>query len=287
MRFARFVGIDYSGASTPTAGLSGLRVYVAAGGAEPAEVSPVSARSGVRASRYWTRRGLAGWLAAILREDTPTLVGIDHGFSFPRAYFEAHRLPADWPAFLDDFHRHWPTDGDDVAVDCVRVRKRLGRADARSGSARWRRATERAAGGAKFVFHFDVPGSVAKSTHAGLPWLRHLRRQLGERAHFWPFDGWDIAPGRSAIAEVYPRRWSPSFPREGLTGDQLDAYAVAAALRQADREGRLSGWLVPSLAPEDAAAARFEGWILGVEPLWGSRLKDEVPGGLRPPGTRR
>jgi len=64
------------------------------------------------------------------------------------------------------------------------------------------------------VFHFDVPGSVAKSTHAGLPWLRFIRQRLGPRVHFWPFDGWDIPPGRSAIAEVYPALWSGGFARE-------------------------------------------------------------------------
>ena len=35
--------------------------------------------------------------------------------------------------------------------------------------ARWRRLTEERAGGTKSVFHFDVRGSVAKSTHAGIP----------------------------------------------------------------------------------------------------------------------
>lgn len=30
---------------------------------------------------------------------------------------------------------------------------------------------------AKSVFHFDVQGSVAKSTHAGIPWLRYIRQQ--------------------------------------------------------------------------------------------------------------
>ena len=57
---------------------------------------------------------------------------------------------------------------------------------------------------AKSVFHFDVPGSVAKSTHAGLPWLRYLRNQLGDRVHFWPFDGWAIPAGKSAMVKVYP-----------------------------------------------------------------------------------
>jgi hypothetical protein len=48
---------------------------------------------------------------------------------------------------------------------------------------------------------------VAKSTHAGIPGLRFMRDQLGNRVHFWPFDAGDI-PARSAIAEVYPALWS-------------------------------------------------------------------------------
>ena len=47
----------------------------------------------------------------------------------------------------------------------------------------WRRLTEQRTGGAKSVFHFDVHGSVAKSTHAGIPWLRFIRQRLGSRAH--------------------------------------------------------------------------------------------------------
>ena len=54
------------------------------------------------------------------------------------------------------------------------------------------------------VFHFDVQGSVAKSTHAGIPWLLFIRQRPGECVHFWPLDGWDIPAGRSAVTEVYP-----------------------------------------------------------------------------------
>jgi hypothetical protein len=122
----------------------------------------------------------------------PTLVGIDHGFSFPLRYFEVHHLRPDWPTFLDDFQKHWPTDEDNTYVDFVRDGL-CGNGAARSGNARWRRLTEERAGAAKSVFHFDVPGSVAKSTHAGLPWLRYLRQKMGDRIHFWPFDGWEIS----------------------------------------------------------------------------------------------
>lgn len=256
--FSRYVGIDYSGAETPTASLKGLRVYVAGDNAPPAEVPPPPSPR-----RYWTRRGIAEWLVERLSEGAPTLVGIDHGFSFPLRYFEAHQLAPDWPAFLDDFQRHWPTDDDHVYVEFVRDGV-CGNGAERGGSARWRRLTEERAGSAKSVFHFDVPGSVAKSTHAGIPWLRYLRRHLGERVHFWPFDGWQIPSGRSAVAEVYPALWKHAFAANGRTADQHDAYSAAAWLRQVDLDGRLAEFLNPALTPSQRAVAQVEGWILGV-----------------------
>ena len=154
------------------------------GDGPPAEVHPPPSPR-----KFWTRKGVAHWLVERLAEDTPTLVGIDHGFSFPLRYFEVHGLEPDWPSFLDDFLHHWPTDEDHTYVDFVREGS-AGNGAARTGNARWRRLTEERAGGAKSVFHFDVPGQVAKSTHAGIPWLRFIRQELGARVHFWPFDGW-------------------------------------------------------------------------------------------------
>ncbi len=210
--FARTIGVDYSGAETPTASLKGLRIYLDEDDAVPGEVPPPPSPR-----KYWTRKGIAEWLVERLAEDVPTLVGIDHGFSFPLRYFEVHGLLPDWPAFLDDFQRHWPTDEDHTYVEFVR-NGILGNGAARMGNVRWRRLTEERTRGAKSVFHFDVQGSVAKSTHAGIPWLRFIRQRLGERVHFWPFDGWDIPAGCSAIAEVYPALWSCGFANEGRTG---------------------------------------------------------------------
>ena len=174
-----------------------------------------------------------------------------------------HGLAPDWSAFLDDFQHHWPTNEDNTYVDFVRDGS-VGNGAARMGNARWRRLTEERAGGAKSVFHFDVRGSVAKSTHAGIPWLRFIRQRLGDRVQFWPFDGWDIPEGKSAVAEVYPALWSRSFEREGRTSNQHDAYSIAAWLLQADRDNSLAGFLNPSLTPSERTAARVEGWILGV-----------------------
>lgn len=256
--FQRYVGIDYSGAETPRSSLKGLRVYLAEPGASPCEVPPPPSPR-----KYWTRRGIAEWLVERLAEDVPTLVGIDHGFSFPLRYFEAHHLPPDWPAFLDDFQQHWPTDDDHTYVDFIRD-GHCGNGADRMGNPRWRRLTEVRAGSAKSVFHFDVQGSVAKSTHSGIPWLRFIRQRLGGRVHFWPFDGWAIPPGKSVIAEVYPSLWKHAYAPEGRTPDQHDAYTVAAWLQQADHDGRLQGFLNPALTPPERAVAGVEGWILGV-----------------------
>jgi hypothetical protein len=255
--FERYVGIDYSGAQTPSSSLKGLRVYEADGSTVPHEVTPPPSPR-----KYWTRRGIAEWLVERLAEVPAMLVGIDHGFSFPARYFEKYGLPLDWPSFLDDFQLHWPTD-EDIYIDFVRDGI-TGNAAARSGSPRWRRVTELRARTAKSVFQFDVQGSVAKSSHAGIPWLRYIRRHAKGRVHFWPFDGWDVPPNRSAVAEVYPALWNRIFPTEGRTPDQQDAFAVAKWLQGADCDGSLEAYFHPQIEGQEREKAAFEGWILGV-----------------------
>ncbi|MBQ4826905.1 hypothetical protein J4729_20500 [Leisingera sp. HS039] len=254
--FKRTIGIDYSGAETAEASLKGLRVYQTIDDERAQEVLPPPGPK-----KYWTRRGLADWLANQLDGSVPTIVGIDHAFSFPIRYFERHSLEPDWYSFLEDFCAHWPTDQAHTYVDFVR-HGNVGNGAAREGDSRWRRLTEEATRSAKSVFHFDVQGSVAKSTHAGIPWLRHLRRALPS-LHFWPFDGWCPDAGASVIAETYPRLWSAKYPRDERTGDQHDAYSIARWLQEADQDGDLAAaFAAPEPAPV-AATALVEGWILG------------------------
>ncbi len=120
MSFDLFIGIDYSGAQTPTSRLAGLQVY--------------ALRPGVAEAEAW--------------------------FS--------------------------PTRSNDG--------QRVGTADEF-------RLTERWTSSAKSVFQLDEQGTVGKSTHAGIPWLRWLRDELGARAHFWPFDGWTV-PAEAAVASL-------------------------------------------------------------------------------------
>ena len=198
----------------------------------PAEVLPPPSPR-----KYWTRRGVAEWLVERLSEEQLTLVGIDHGFSFPLRYFEEYGLQHDWQVFLDDFQQHWPTDEDQTYVEYVRDGI-VGNVKARSGNSRWRRLTEVRAGGAKSVFQFDVQGAVAKSTHAGLPWLRFLRKRVSGQVHFWPFDGWKCTPGRSVVVEVYPSLWRRNFAQLERNDHQHDAYSVAEWMRRYDLDGK-------------------------------------------------
>jgi hypothetical protein len=257
MLFERYIGIDYSGAETPESSLQGLCIYVADHSLPPTELhcSP-----GPR--RYWTRREIAEWLTDFLSESPPALVGIDHGFSFPLRYFEKYRLAPDWSAFLEDFRRYWPTDGKCMYVDFIRDGV-YGNGAARTGSPRWRRLTEERAGRTKSVFHFQAPGSVGKATYAGLPWLRYMRLRLGQRVHFWPFDGWEIPAGRSVMAEVFPALWRRGFPQEDRNPHQQDAFSIASWMRRADRDGSLSDYFHPHLNEIERSTAAIEGWILG------------------------
>lgn len=82
--------------------------------------------------------------------------------------------------------------------------------------------------------------------------------------HFWPFDGWTMPLGKSAVVEVYPALWSRSFPRDGRDSHQQDAYATAEWLRRSDLDGTLERFFSPSLTAHEREVAAIEGWILGI-----------------------
>jgi len=116
----------------------------------PAQVQPPSS-----SRRYWTRRGLSEWLCEELGKDTQTIVGIDHGLSFPMGYFNCYHLPLDWPNFPLNFQKHWPTHESHIYVDFIRLGS-LGDGRNRMGENTWLRLTERWTATAKSVFLFDV-----------------------------------------------------------------------------------------------------------------------------------
>lgn len=105
MNFECCIGIDYSGAETPTSRLKGLQVYVAQSGSGEVQQwhSPKLSNNGQRVN--WTRREVAERLLQEVKKDTRFLAGIDHGFSMPMSYFARYGLER-WPQFLADFVHH-------------------------------------------------------------------------------------------------------------------------------------------------------------------------------------
>ena len=253
--FGQYVGIDYSGAATPEKRSATLQVYRSSGrGAQPVEPPNQGSRA-----RNWNRIEIYHWLGHQLDRATqtgdPIIIGIDHGFSFPIDYFQRYQLNT-WNSFLEDFVQHWPTDQPGATVQQFRDGSQ------RSGDNRELRLTERWTSSAKSVFQFDVQGSVAKSTHAGLPFLNRLRKQ--RQFHCWPFDGWDVPEGVSVVSEVFPSLFRQRFDRESRTVDQQDAYAICRWLEESDRAGHLANFFHPPLSGKQRRQAKLEGWILGV-----------------------
>ncbi|MCR9295717.1 MAG: hypothetical protein NXI32_23610 [bacterium] len=256
--FDLHIGIDYSGRQSPNCRTPALQVYAASGEGEPSRI--LSPASSEKTYKNWCRKEIAEWLIAQARKKVTFIAGIDHGFAFPSSYYERYGLKS-WPQFLDDFCEHWPTDQDHMYVDFIRDREDP---PDRRGQNSELRLTELWTSSAKSVFQFDVQGSVAKSTHAGLPWLRRIRREVGDWVHFWPFDGWQVPEGKSVLAEVYPSIFRKRYPNEDRSADQQDAYAVARWLKEADQRGLLERYFDPPLTDQERGVADLEGWILGI-----------------------
>jgi hypothetical protein len=256
-QFDGFVGVDYSGADHCEKPLPGLQLYRTGPTGEPEAVRPLL-RGGSSRSQHHSRAGIAAQIAAWLEQGECLAIGVDHGFGLPQSYLDRYRL-ANWDAFLVDFCQAWPLTEPGRTVDQIRQA-----GPTRHGESHEYRLTERWSSSAKSVFLFDVQGSVAKSTHAGLPFLAQLRQRFAAKLHVWPFDGWVPAPGVSLIAEVYPSLFRHRYAKGNRSTDAHDAYAVARWLQESVRYDRLMYYLRPPLTLTEASIARREGWILGI-----------------------
>jgi len=248
--FERFIGIDYSGAKGPNDPVTSIRVFSASAKHIPSEIRPPD-------GRHWSRKTLFEWLRRELEQAPPTLVGLDHGLSFPKIYFLRHQL-RDWPAFLAHVLRTMPTH--QVSIETLRHDHRL-----QSESPHALRLCEAWTSSAKSVFQFDIQGSVAKSTYAGLPWIALLRQHFERRIFFWPFDGSMPPDGVSVICETYPALYKRRYRRSAEHGpDAHDAFAIARWMQDMQQRGVLGDYFLPPLTAEEWALTRLEGWILGV-----------------------
>lgn len=257
INFDCYIGIDYSGAAYPGSRLKALQVYAAAQDRLPWKVVAPDSSHGDR--KNWSREAIARWLVDLVTSGKRIIAGIDHCFSLPLSYFQRYALQS-WEAFLDDFVRHWPVHCPKTSVDSL-----LQDPPDRMGEPGELRLTERWTQGARSVFIFRGPGTVGKSSFAGIPWLHCIRRQTWPLLHFWPFDGWDFQEDRSVLVEAYPAICKRRYPRQDRTQDEHDAYAIAAWLREMDAREALDRYCHPPLTDQEKSAAGLEGWILGVD----------------------
>lgn len=246
--FERYVGVDYSGADTAETSIDGIRVYSAGRGERPQSVdNPTTRRT------RWSRRELAAWLLRLLQGEGPTLVGIDHAFSFPTS--ELDGIPT-WDQFLDWFCNRWRTDQETVsdAIEAVQPPASQGY-----------RLTDAWSSSAQSIFNQKGVG-VFHSTFAGIPWLRFIRRRAPE-VFFWPFDGRIPPRDRSVVVEVYPSMFNRRYvadPDCPPKGHRRDAYSACRWLAEADARDLLEPYLEPPLTHEEWERAQREGWILGL-----------------------
>ena len=250
--FDRYVGIDYSGAKTPHQVFRAC-VFMSQTAILPSEVQPPPSPR-----KYWTRRGIAEWLVEHLLEARPTLVGIDHGFSFPVRFFDntvCHTNGQHSSTISRNTGRRTTTFMSPLCVrESAEMQPRDGACEleARDRTActsevclSLRRARNR--GELNPCWH--TMASIHPTTDIGV--------------HFWPLDGWVILRGRSVIAEVYPSLWSRAFEKGERNDHQHDAFSNAEWMRRSDIDGTLAKFFTPNLELAEKKAADAEGWILG------------------------
>ena len=208
---------------------------------------------------------IAEWLVEQLNENIPTLVGIDHSFSFPAHYFEHMNCYENWDAFLLDFATHWPTDGDQIFVDLFRDGMDLPsvRADRRHTLAAPYGSPERFR---QIRLSLSTSRALSRNHRTqAFPWLRFVRTNTTGKVHFWPFDGWDLPAGRSALVEIYPALCRAFRPHGEYTMDQADAYSAARWMQETDRTGMLPMYLSPVLNGTNVSWQNTKGGSLGYD----------------------
>ncbi len=148
--FDRYIGIDYSGAETPVSSLKGLRIYMADRNGASYRGAAAAQPTQITAFRF--RCGIS-------TSTTCRTIGLH----FSTISSGIGRQMTNTPTL----------------ISCAMAFMAMVQPDAvtRGGGASQKKEPERS-----LCFHFDVPGSVAKSTHAGLPWLRYIRLHVAQRA---------------------------------------------------------------------------------------------------------
>jgi hypothetical protein len=127
--------------------------------------------------------------------------------------------------------------------------------------------------GAKSVWQLMGAGAVGGQAIMGIPAVKRLVDELGDRAAVWPFaTGWkalspaDVAEREVVAVEIYPSLVTAK-PESGEIPDRAQVRALCEYFARLDDQSKLDALFAPPkdvTEDEIAAVEREEGWILGV-----------------------
>jgi hypothetical protein len=126
--------------------------------------------------------------------------------------------------------------------------------------------------GAKTVWQLMGAGTVGGQVIMGIPAVKRLADELGDKAAVWPFQtGWkalkpeDVAGKEAVIVEIYPSL-QDCVAEPGEVPDRAQVRTLCELYARLDEQGKLGEVFAP---PKDAAPELVqsveteEGWILG------------------------
>ena len=126
--------------------------------------------------------------------------------------------------------------------------------------------------GAKSVWQVFGNGTVGSQAITGIPRVKALADELGDRGRVWPFQtGWkalkdaDLEGVDAVFAEVYPALGDVR-PEPGEVPDRAQVRALCEHFLRLDEAGKLGAEFGPKgevTEADIAAVEREEGWILG------------------------
>jgi hypothetical protein len=126
--------------------------------------------------------------------------------------------------------------------------------------------------GAKTVWQLMGAGTVGGQVIMGIPAVKRLCDELGEKALVWPFQtGWrtltpDAVAGKEAvIVEIYPSL-QDCRPEPGEVPDRAQVRTLCEMYARLDEQGKLGAlFAAPTDAPPELVRTveQEEGWILG------------------------
>jgi hypothetical protein len=122
---------------------------------------------------------------------------------------------------------------------------------------------------AKSVWQMTGAGAVGGQTLVGVPAVKRLADELGDKAVVWPFQtGWkalgpdDVDGKEAVIAEIYPALF-PAKPEPGEVPDRAQVRAACEHFAKLDEAGKLGAVFAAKPGENVETVEREEGWILG------------------------